>query len=383
MVRKHSRAARLRVYLASDPNNIDLAFALGEELVLDGQAGEAVELLITHPSAAKPAVMHRISQWALGCGEYTQALRQLETLRVSRDTSVSIDHDYAFALMCLHRLDDASAAVLEAMQRHGQHPALTILLARLTMLAGEPDKAISALQALEAQQPLDAQALGVLALAMLDADSTAPAAEHAARALELQDNQHEALLVIGTLALAQADAEHALAAFDRALSAHSGSGRALSGKGQAHMLLGELPVAENTLLQATRAMPEHLGTWHALAWSQLLQGRADAARGSFEQANAVDRTFGDTHGGLALVHALQGRTDEAEDALKRALRLDPNSSTARYAQLVLRDGRGDSAADSQELAALLATTGRSVGMPLPVFASALRGILGGQAPLRT
>ncbi len=382
MVRKDSRAARLRVYLASDPSNIDLALALGEELVLDGQTGDAIELLATHPSSATPAVMHRISQWALGCGDYTQALHQLEALRSSHDTSVSIDHDYAFALMCLGRLDDAAAAVGEAMQRHGQHPALSILLARLAMLAGAPDKAISSLQALEAQQPLDAQAIGVLALAMLDADSTTPAAEYAARALELQGNQHEALLVIGTLALAQTDAEHALAAFDRALKTHSGSGRALSGKGQAHMLLGELPLAEIALLQATRAMPEHLGTWHALAWSQLLQGRADAARSSFEQANAVDRTFGDTHGGLALVHALQGRTGEAEDALKRALRLDPNSSTARYAQLVLRNGRGDPTAASQELAALLATTGRSVGMPLPVFANALHGILSGQTQLR-
>lgn len=382
MVRKDSRAARLRVYLASDPSNSDLALALGEELVLDGLAGEAIELLASHPSAAKPVVMHRISQWALSSGDYGQALHQLEALRGSHETPVSIDHDHAFALMCLRRLDDARAAVHESVQRHGRHPALVILQARLAMLSGAPAEAVSALQALEQQQPLDAQALGVRALALLDLNQDARAAESAARALELQGNQHEALLVLGSLALAETEAVQALAAFDAALNTHSGSGRALSGKGQAHMLLGELPVAEDTLLQATRAMPEHLGTWHALAWSQLLQGRADAARGSFEQANAVDRTFGDTHGGLALVHALQGRTGEAEDALKRALRLDPNSSTARYAQLVLRNGKGDSAAASQELAALLAATGRSVGMPVPMFANALHGILSGQTQLR-
>ncbi len=382
MVRKDSRAARLRVYLASDPSNIDLALALGEELVLDGQAGEAIELLASHPSSTKPVVMHRISQWALDCGDYAQALHQLETLRAAHETPVSIDHDHAFALMCLRRLGDASAAVAEAMHRHGHHPALVILSARLAMLSGAPAEAVRSLEALEREQPLDAQALGVLALALLDADQNAQAAERAASALKIQGNQHEALLVIGSVTLAQTQAAQALAAFDAALNTHSGSGRALSGKGQAHMLLGELSVAENTLLQATRAMPEHLGTWHALAWSQLLQGRADAARGSFEQANAVDRTFGDTHGGLALVHALQGRTGEAEDALKRALRLDPNSSTARYAQLVLRNGKGDSAAASQELAALLATTGRSVGMPLPVFANALHGILSGQSQPR-
>ena len=382
MVRKDSRAARLRVYLASDPGNIDLALALGEELVLDGQAAEAIELLKAHPSSNTPVVIHRISQWALGCGDYAQALQQLETLRTSHETPVSIDHDYAFALMCLRRLDDASAAVREAMRRHGQHPALVILSARLAMLAGKPEEAISALYALETAQPLDAQALGVLALALLDTDQNVAAADCAARALDLQGNQHEALLVMGTLALEQTEAAQALAVFDAALHTHSGSGRALSGKGQAHMLLGELPVAENTLLQATRAMPDHLGTWHALAWSQLLQGRPDAARGSFEQANAVDRTFGDTHGGLALVHALQGRTGEAEDALKRALRLDPDSSTARYAQLVLRKGQDGAAATTQELAALLASTGRSVGMPLPVFANALQGILTGQSHLR-
>ena len=92
-------------------------------------------------------------------------------------------------------------------------------------------------------------------------------------------------------------------------------------------------------------MAEHIGTWHALAWCQLLEGDLAGAKHSFDKAYAIDRTFGETHGGFALVHALRGEHKEAEESIKRATRLDPTGQSALYARsvLLLDEGRPNEA----------------------------------------
>jgi Tfp pilus assembly protein PilF len=95
-------------------------------------------------------------------------------------------------------------------------------------------------------------------------------------------------------------------------------------------------------------MPQHIGSWHGLAWCQLMRGDVEAARASFEAALVLDRNFGETHGGLAVIAALQGRKQEASEAIERAQRLDRSGLSARYAQALL-DGN---AQDAQALKAL-------------------------------
>ncbi|WP_165835649.1 tetratricopeptide repeat protein [Stenotrophomonas sp. SPM] len=382
MFRRDSRAARLRVFLASDPSNEELALALADELAVDGQPLDAISVLQAHPAAQTPSFKHLSAQLALSAGDYTLALQWLDDLRLSAGRAPAIDHDRAFALLCLGRLDAARQEIDAAVEAHGPLPALLLLRARLSMLEGSPEQAVDALKALEREQPLDAQAAGVLALALFDQGNDAEAAARATQALDLQAFQHEALLVLSAQALSQRLPEEAIAGYQRALQTHPGSGRALSGLGQAQMMLGDLVAGEATLQLATRAMPEHIGTWHALAWSQLLQGRRDDARSSFEQAYAIDRTFGDTHAGLALVHALKGETAQAEDALKRAKRLSPESMTARYVQEVLLGGQGRASSAEQSLMELLQTTGIEAGIPMPVFADALASLLSGRPTSR-
>lgn len=379
MVRRDSRAARLRGFLASDQGNAELAIALADELALDGQPRDAYAVLAAHVASGTQPVLHRMAQLALAAGDYALALDCLETLRDLHDGDVALDHDHAFALMCLGRLDDALVATASALERHGHHPSLQLLQGRMALLSGDLDAAVAVLSTLAAAQPTDAQVRGVLALALMDHGDLSLAATHADAAIALQSHQHEALLVLGSLALWQNAPALAVSYFQRAVDTHPGSGRALSGLGQGQMLQGGINAAESTLQLATQAMPQHLGTWHALAWSQLLQGNVSAARVSFEQSYAVDRTFGDTHGGLALVHALQGRNGEAEDALKRAFRLDPNSMTAHYAQVVLRSGQGEAALAQEGLVTLLNSAGIEAGMPVPVFAEVLQRILRGRS----
>jgi len=129
------------------------------------------------------------------------------------------------------------------------------------------------------------------------------------------------------------------------------------------MLRGDIPDAHALLERASVEMPEHIGTWHALAWCQLMQGDLSGAKRSFDRAFAIDRTFGETHGGLALVFALRGERVQAEESIKRATRLDPKGRSALYARTVLLLDAGHTEAAAQVVQrALLMTRGPAVNV---------------------
>jgi tetratricopeptide (TPR) repeat protein len=220
--------------------------------------------------------------------------------------------------------------------------------------------------------PDHSTARGLRALALLDSGETDEAYATAEACLTLYPDQHEALLVAGTVALWKQDLDRAEAYHQRALGRHPNSGRALSGHGQLKMLRNELPAARKELAHAVVAMPDHIGTWHALAWTDLLLGDIDGAEASYQQAFDLDRNFADSHGGLALIHALKGRTEEADQAIKRALRLNPECATALYARTLLLSDSGHTAEADKLLAGLMANSPMPMTTSIREFATNLR-----------
>jgi Flp pilus assembly protein TadD len=77
-----------------------------------------------------------------------------------------------------------------------------------------------------------------------------------------------------------------------------------------------------------------------LGWIHIMRGNVLAAQLAFQRALAVDRTFGESHGGLAVIAVLQGQELNARTSIKRALRLDPQSMSAQYAQMLLLQSHG-------------------------------------------
>jgi Tfp pilus assembly protein PilF len=87
-------------------------------------------------------------------------------------------------------------------------------------------------------------------------------------------------------------------------------------------------------------MPSHIGSWHALAWCQMLRKDFAAAEASFSRSLELDRNFSESHGGLAVLAAMRGDDASAKPLIERALRLDGQSFSGRYAQsLLLRKSR--------------------------------------------
>jgi len=376
MDRMDVRVTRLRGYLSADPSNSDLACELADALLALGEYAECETTLNALPDAARATagVQFRLARCAMACGRYDHAESLLRELGDAGHDSASVLHDLAFAQLCLCHTDRAAATLALAMARFPDVATLHVLASRVAMMQERYEEAAAHARDALAMDANDAQAAGVLALALLDG-AHADAANAARQALQLDADQHEALLVAGTLSLWTQQLDDAEALFDRALVRHPNSGRALSGRGMTTMLRNDLPRAQQFLEHAVHTMPDHIGTWHALAWAQLLQGQRDAAEASYQSAYAIDRNFGDTHGGLALIAVMRGDYAAAEQGIQRALRLDPNAFTARYARSLLLEARGDSAGADTLMEQLLANSGVPQTVPVREFAQRLKQTL--------
>ncbi|UOF16279.1 tetratricopeptide repeat protein [Lysobacter capsici] len=367
------RVTQLRGFLATDPTNINLACDLADALCAQAEYAQADAVLRGLPDGeTAPGPAFRLARIDLIHGRHAQAEAGYRGLIEHGHDNLAIRHDLAFAQLCQRHVDDAAATVEAALARFEPAPALFVLKGRIELMRERYDEAVDALDRALQLDPDDEAAQGVRALALFDASRFEEAAVAARDCLLRYPEQHEALLVAGTMSLWQSDLDSAQALFERGLQRHPNSGRALSGYGQLQMLRNDLPAARDTLHHAVVAMPDHIGTWHALAWTQLLQNDRDAAETSYRKAYELDRNFGDTHGGLALIDALRGDYDAAEQGIKRALRLDPQAVTARYAKTLVLEARGENAAADALMGELMP------GSPLPVheFAQRLKATLG-------
>lgn len=371
------RIVRLRGFLAVDPSNADLACELADALFAQGAYSEGKIVLedLRSQSGVSTGVRFRIARAALVLGDYVQAEATYRELIGAGQESAAVWHDLAFSQLCQRRANDAWESLQAAESRFGKETALSVLKARVAMMQGDFPLAIECTQDALSSDPQHASALGVHALALFDSGAFDAGHATTAQCLRQHPDQHEALLVAGTQALWHQDVRTSLAIFERALAQYPSSGRALSGYGQGLMLCNRLPEAQAALEHAVMVMPDHVGTWHALAWTQLLQGLRDAAERSYRQAYALDRNFGDTHGGLALIAALRGDMDSAEEGVKRALRLDPNAVTARYAQTLVLEARGDAGGAEVLMADLLQAQPSTAGTPVREFAARLKATL--------
>jgi tetratricopeptide (TPR) repeat protein len=328
------------MFVDSDPENPILFCDLLDELLMAGDIDQALARISTAPTALRglPGIRFREARCALLRGDAKSAITQLQSLLTGmQDVPSGVVHDLAYAQLA-ERLPDEALKTLAHVQwpveNAGDAVALSLLKARILHRQSKLEAALEALAPIQNGSRLP-EVQGLRALLWLDIGDTARASAEAELALKVDPDQHEAGIVRGTVALWSQRLQESTVAFEHVLATHPESGRAWLGLGQDVMLRGDIPKARALLERASVQMPDHIGTWHALAWCQLLEGDLAGAKRSFDKAFALDRTFGETHGGFGLVHALRGERKEAEESIKRAMRLDPHGRSARYAQSVL------------------------------------------------
>jgi Flp pilus assembly protein TadD len=340
-----STLERMKQYLDSDSGNpsllaqvIDLSLAAGEREQARAALGCALRL---YPEDAH--FQFRLATFCIAERRLDEARQALERVAASQGRPPTVLHNlaYVFVLQGQHR---EAVALLDEVVAHPEAPDdSTGLLVRCLHHLGELDRAADVARTRLGKDGGDASLLAAASLVLWDLGETDEAGRLAQEALGRAPMALEALVTQGSIALAAQDAPAARERFRRALAVHPADGRSWSGLALADMLASDLDAALTGFRTAVGFMPHHVGTWIAFGWCQLALNQAADAEASFRRALDLDRNFAESHGSLAVVAALSRNTAAAMENAERALRLDAQCISARFAQSILAGEVSDEA----------------------------------------
>lgn len=280
---------------------------------------------------------------AFDAGDWSVARDLLDLGLLAFPDEPELHYYLAFARFMQRRYVDALALLTAELAQ--TLPIALVLRARCQHYLGRPDDAIADCKTHLSLVPEHAETHGLLALLLHEQGQNAQATEHAETALRHDATQPEAFLTIASMQSDARDYDAARRSFDVLLQAHPDCGRGWLGLALIELAQMRVEPAARSIELAAKHLPDHIGTWHVVAWLAILRDDLAAAATAFEQALVLNRNFAETHGGLAVVAVLQGREDDARDDIKRALRLDQQSMAVVYAQMLLlkRHGRHNEA----------------------------------------
>ena len=133
-------------------------------------------------------------------------------------------------------------------------------------------------------------------------------------------------------------------------------------------MTGEADAAPADIDRGAELFGTHLGSWIAAGWAHFIAGDHAAARARFERALALDPTFAESHGGLAVIDVAEGKLKQASERTKVALRLDRECYGAALARSLLASSAGNPARAKAILDQALVTpvdaSGRTIAQSL-------------------
>jgi tetratricopeptide (TPR) repeat protein len=335
---------RMLGYLEQDPNNIRLHFDTIDLCFNENQLDHADQVLAAANQVwfDHPGVLNRLAIAALRRNKPAQAAIELDTIVAAGQADAPVRYNLGYASYLVGDYAKARAALEPALADADKVPAIAPIYVLTLQQLGETDAAIAYAERRLASQPNDAELQGVLALLYLDNEKDMEACRrYAAAALKNNPSHPMALVTASALSLMDEQPVQALQLAEKVVKRNPQDGRAWSAAGLAQMNLLNFPAARQALENAARLMPGHIGTWHALAWVQLLQNDTAGADASFNKARDIDRNFGETQGGLAVTAFLRGEKDKSKTLMDRARRLAPKGMTVMYLKLLELQEQGD------------------------------------------
>ena len=340
------RLERLLEYLALDAGNLRLRLDAVREACEVGQWVTARTLIDTgmslYPDNA--GLLAHSGFVYLRAQQYVEAERALAAALLLGLEAPELAYNLAFARFMQKRYAEA-LEVLDTLPTLSEVTLALVLRARCLHHLGRGMDAIADCKSGLILAPRDADANGLLALLLYDAERGGSADRYIQAALAANPRQLDALLARASLQADAGEVDTARLSFDALLQAHPECGRGWLVLSLLELTAMRLDLARHAIETAVRLMPGHIGSWHVLAWIHIMQKDVPAAALAFEHALLLDRTFGETQGGLAIIAALEGRDDDARAGIRRALRLDPGAMSPHYARVLLlnRDGQYDEA----------------------------------------
>ncbi len=337
---------------------VELAVAIRKfDLVVDlANAGLA-------QNPADDAARFELATGLIGQGHYREALKVLEKLAVTSQDAVGVRSNIALCRYCLGDFEQALPHLEFCYTANERSSGLVRLLVSSYHHLGRVDEAIVVAEANAAAAGSDSALAGVYALLFLDADDAAKAMRWAKTALDLDPKSVDGRVTRATLLTARMQLDEARSLFNDVVADAPNAGRAWIGLGTLALLERDLAAARQHMMRGLELMPMHIGSWHVLAWTNLLSNDLDGADRAFQTALAGDRNFSESHGGLAVIAAMRGDRAVAQERLRTALRLDAGCLSAKFAQALL-EGSDDPARAREIIRAAAADLGAKDGSAL-------------------
>lgn len=338
---------RMLGYLEQDPCNIHLNYDLIDLCFRENQLDQAERTLTTATEywPGEPGVLNRRAILALRRNNPQAAIVELDKILASGKADAPVRYNLGYASYLTGNFTKAREALEPALADADHLPGLAPLYVLSLQQLGENDSAIAFAEKHLDAHPEDAELQGVLALLYFDGEKDMAACRrYTEAALSKHPNHPMALVAASALSMMDEKPTMAVEFAQKVVRQNPSDGRAWSSLGLAQLYLMNLPEAELALQTAVRHMPYHIGTWHALAWAQMLQKDIDGAEASFNKARDIDRNFGETQGGLAVIAQLRGDKDRAKSLMDRAKRLAPAGMTLQYLKLLQLQEKGNNEA---------------------------------------
>jgi tetratricopeptide (TPR) repeat protein len=349
----NGRLSRLLRFLEVDPLNVALANDTASA-ALDARRPDVARGVLERfeaQAALPPSLLNVKALAALAEERFADAAETLEALQTTNPEDPALRFNLAWArtMTGAHQ----AAADLIGTDVVAASPRAAALKVQALHHLGDLGAALAwGAECLEAL-PDDRDLLAALAVVALDADQPELARAYAERA----GPTHEGFSNLGMLALNDEYVDDSAALFDKALEANPNSARGLLGKGLTQMLAGENAEAAAALDRSAEVFGDHLGTWVTAGWAHYAAGDLATARARFETALALDDTFAETHGALAVMDIMAGDLDSARRRADVALRLDRECLSAALARSLLLTAEGKAEAGERV---------RRIAMNLPV-----------------
>lgn len=325
------RLQRLLGYLNADPNNAALMRDAANAALRANQAETAQSLLerlaalgplTREDEALQGLTFMQTGAFALAVEVFSKLLQAQPNepaLRFNLAWSLAMENEFDAALRLL---DDATTETLP------QAAALRVELMHDQGLFEEAGLVSGTLIKRHPNHPGLLAAASVLAM---DNEDIEAAGDYARRAGDHPD----ALTTLGMLALNEDRGAEAALLFAKALEKKNNSPRAWIGSGLSHMLAGDHDAAAEDMTRGAEMFGSHIGSWIGAGWARLVANDLQKARALFDRAMALDHSFAETHGSLAVIDVLEGDLANARRGAETARRLDPASFSAALATALI------------------------------------------------
>ena len=355
--RRPEAQKRLDELLKREPNNARGLVLQAGFLSTEGKLDEAIGRLQAAVTA-NPSLVE--AQFALGRAYATkndreQAIKAFnETLRLN-PRAVAAQLELSRLELAGGHLDRSIQLAEEALKNAPRSPDAKLALVRGLIARRDVRRAESELQSLATQYPNHAAVQTQAGIVSAMKGDRAGAARTLARALELDENNLEALNALVSLDLAQKNSASAISRVEKRLARTPQDAGALLLAASTYAAAGDLKKSEEALRQTIEVDASSFQAYGMLGRLYLSQRRLDEALKEFDSLLKRQQRPVQAHTIVGVILEAQNKPQEARKHYEQALALDPGMPVA-----------------ANNLAWMYAETGENLDMALQLAQAAAR-----------